>query len=574
MLTVEKKSVLSLYVAFFFSGLAALIYEVVWLKPIVSIYYSTTYVISLVLTAFMLGLGLGSRLSGKFADRLKDPVLFYSLAEILIGAYGLLLLNLFGSLPFFFDILQGISSPFWYYIFQFLTIILLLLVPTTLMGTTFPLIARTLITDQAGKTIGVLYGWNNLGAIAGSLLAGFILVPNLGIKAAVLIAAASNLIAALLPLYFYHKKRLAIILPAAVTILGLLGYFSDYHIERIYRNGIFGLFSRNFVGDKKVLFYEEGLYGNIMVTDEGGGRHIKKLVLNGQGSSSLSLNDLRVSTLLGYLPVLVRPDAKKALLIGFGTGATANILSRHFPTTTVEIDPKVLKTLPYFRMVNEGVLSNYNHRLVINDARHFLYRTRERFDVIVNHPLDPIQSYSSLLFTREFFEIVKSRLREGGIYFQWFPLYNLRTGDIRDFLYTLQTVFPQQVAFGNCRDGEVINFSLVQDGGNISTETIRMSGDTGEIIIIASTSPLTNVEKEIAANFSRLTEWDKRFLGYTSLDSPERINYLYSVLAFPQDFFTTAKFVTDNHPGLEFTVPFNMIRQSAAADGVPTAAEP
>ena len=352
-----------LLLALFLSGMAALIYQVSWIRPITSVLQSTVYVVALILTAFMLGLAFGSFIMRYCIDAVGRPLLLYSIVEFGIAAYGLLLLSLFSLLPSILQTVTAIKTPFLYYFAEFSCIFLLLLVPTTLMGTTFPILAKSYVGSSIGKGIGELYSANNLGAVTGSLLAGFILLPNLGVRYTIIIGALLNLGAGVLTLFHSHQAKLKFFAPLMLAVFVGLSYCGNYSLTSLYNGGACGFYNANNLGDQKFLFYEEGSYGYVTVIGQGLSGAIKRLLLNGQGSSSLRLSDVRTSTLLGYLPILANPSAQTSLIIGFGTGASSSILSRHTKTTTVEIEPKVIKTAGYFAMINAGVF-NDNHEIV------------------------------------------------------------------------------------------------------------------------------------------------------------------------------------------------------------------
>ena len=193
--------------------MAALIYEVTWIRPITAVYTSTVYVVAIILTSFMLGLAIGGKLMGRFTDRIERPLFLYSLLQIGIGLFGLLLLSLFNILPVVFQELMEIHTPLRYHLIQFFSVFFLLLIPTTLMGATFPLISKSYIRKKIGKGIGEIYSVNNLGAIIGSLLAGFILIPALGIRYTIIIAALLNILTAFFILFSYHRKMLPFLIP-------------------------------------------------------------------------------------------------------------------------------------------------------------------------------------------------------------------------------------------------------------------------------------------------------------------------------------------------------------------------
>src|SRR5688500_12746845 len=181
---------------FFLSGASGLILELLWTRMLTLVFGSTTLAVSTVLTAFMGGLGLGSYLAGKVADRVRDPVRAYALAEAAIGAYALAVPWLIGFYPAInqwlwttFGDRYGLLS-----VIRFAASAGLLLAPTTLMGATLPLLARAFVTRQhemaqLGLRLGTLYATNLFGAVAGAFLAGFVLLPLLGVRSTNVVAA-------------------------------------------------------------------------------------------------------------------------------------------------------------------------------------------------------------------------------------------------------------------------------------------------------------------------------------------------------------------------------------------------
>jgi spermidine synthase len=185
---------------FFLSGASGLILEMLWTRMLTLVFGSTTLAVSTVLTAFMGGLGLGSYLAGKFADRLKTPVRAYALAEASIGVYALLV-------PLVVALYPALNRSLWsafgdryalLSVLRFAASAGLLLVPTTLMGATLPILARHFVQHpwelrRVGLRIGTLYSVNLFGAVAGSFFAGFVFLPNLGLRWTNVTAAAFNL---------------------------------------------------------------------------------------------------------------------------------------------------------------------------------------------------------------------------------------------------------------------------------------------------------------------------------------------------------------------------------------------
>ena len=186
-----------LIILFFGSGACALVYQVMWLRLLSLVFGVTVYAASTVLAAFMAGLGLGSFLAGRFAARITRPLAAFGIAEILVGITALLTppllealtgiwISLHGSLP---NSLAAIT------VIRFVVAFLVLIVPTSLMGATLPLVVQSAIArnDRIGGKIGVLYAINTTGAIAGALIAGFYFISDIGVAGSFQIAAATNI---------------------------------------------------------------------------------------------------------------------------------------------------------------------------------------------------------------------------------------------------------------------------------------------------------------------------------------------------------------------------------------------
>ena len=200
-----------LYVLFAASGAAGLIYELIWTRELALVFGGTTFAITTVLVAFMTGLGLGSYLSGRIASRVARPARVYGALEIAIGLYGL-------TVPFLLDLalplyrtLQGASGgdPGILVAARFLVGSAVLIVPTTLMGATLPLLVHFLVRGDVlpGRSVAYLYGINTLGAVLGSALAGFVLIEALGLTRANQSAAGLNLTVGLLALLFLGRRK-------------------------------------------------------------------------------------------------------------------------------------------------------------------------------------------------------------------------------------------------------------------------------------------------------------------------------------------------------------------------------
>ena len=191
-----------LSILFFFSGACALVYQVMWLRLLALVFGVTVYAASTVLASFMGGLAIGSYASGRFAGRLRSPLRVFGFVEIGVGVSALATPLVLEAVKNVWIILQPSlpSSLLFLTIGRFLGAVAVLIVPTTLMGATLPIVMRSaLVTDTAiGSRIGLLYAINTAGAIVGALTAGFYFVPELGVSRSFQIAALTNTVIGLI----------------------------------------------------------------------------------------------------------------------------------------------------------------------------------------------------------------------------------------------------------------------------------------------------------------------------------------------------------------------------------------
>jgi spermidine synthase len=183
---------------FFLSGACGLVYEITWMRLFRLAMGNTVFTSATVLTTFMAGLALGSFLASRLADRLAHPLRLYAVLEILIGLCGLALPGLFAAVEPLYARLYGYlgNAPFLLGLGRFSISAALLVLPTTLMGATLPLLGRFLSRQRAtlGRDLGRLYAFNTLGAALGAAGTGFALVPGLGVQATLIGAALTNLL--------------------------------------------------------------------------------------------------------------------------------------------------------------------------------------------------------------------------------------------------------------------------------------------------------------------------------------------------------------------------------------------
>jgi spermidine synthase len=195
----------------FFSGVSAIIYQIIWIREFTLLFGVHVLSVSTVLASFMAGLSIGSYLGGKIADGKIHPLLFFSVIEAGIGAYALLFPYLFNTLISFYSSVSNAFGPSTWslQLFRFASSFVLLLIPTSLMGATLPVLSKFYVKKlrHLGNRFSLLYGANNLGALTGGFLAGFVLIIAFGLRITLYMAAAVNMINATAGLLFFAIKK-------------------------------------------------------------------------------------------------------------------------------------------------------------------------------------------------------------------------------------------------------------------------------------------------------------------------------------------------------------------------------
>ncbi len=459
--------------AFAVSGLCAMIYEVAWSRVLTLILGNSVYAFSIMLMAFLLGIALGAGAGTRFGQRFSSLPPLASLVGCLLGvgwaAWGTTWT--FSQMPYWYVALYGfIGGHDTLIYFVMLALAVGVMAPATVfMGAVMPLAAGVVVKEpgRVGRAVGNLYAWNTLGSIAGALLAGFILVPRLGIQETVRLAIGVNLLAALALAVLGGKRLLAwggglaLLGGLLVTTLfprwdpllmsaGMYKYvddLSEYSREAVRNHAL---------SDFEVLYYREGVTTVVIVGKSRGSGNLW-LANNGKVDASTSA-DMPTQVLLGHLPFHFAPRMDRTLLIGLASGITAgSILSEPVGHLDIlEIEPAIIEATRYFEEWNNRPLADPRVKVVANDARNHLFLTEEPYDVIISEPSNPWISGVSNLFTEEFFTLGRDRLREDGVFCQWIQLYGMGTEDMKMLLRTFRSVFPHAWVYSTVEAGDLV----------------------------------------------------------------------------------------------------------------------
>ncbi len=432
------------------SGAAGMSYQIVWVRSLVLVIGSSTYAFSAILVTFLAGIALGSFLFGRF--RHAEGARLFAVLQIGIALCAFLLVPLFDRLPgLFIALFKGFGGSFGtVQAIQFLVVFAVVLLPTTLMGMTFPCLAALLArrVDRFGGDIGMLYAYNTLGAIAGSVATGFFLVPRIGAHAALALAIGGNALlgAAVLLRRTSARARVPAVVVAVFAVLLLLSPRWD---RKLMSSGVFTLRKMPpsmdaLVGSrvKELLFFREGISSTVSVVRNDTGE--TALLINGKADAS-SASDMETQVNLANVPMLLHPSPQRVAVVGLGSGVTAGIAALYPETARidiVEIEPAVVEASRLFAAENRGILADPRVRVRIDDGRSYFQGTRDVFDVVISEPSNPWMAGIANLFSGEFFEAVRARLAPGGIYCQWLQGYSIAPAELKMIARTFQDVFP------------------------------------------------------------------------------------------------------------------------------------
>jgi spermidine synthase len=454
--------------------MTALSAEVIWTRILSLLFGATTYTFSLILAAFLLGLGIGSSVGSALARNLTRPRVAFAWCQLLLCAaiaWGAHVLT--QSLPYW-PINPSISTDPWFTMqLDFVRCLWAVLPAAMLWGASFPLALASVASagDDPGRLVGGLYAANTVGAIVGALAASLLLVAWIGSQHAQQVLIVISMVAGLLVLEpvggAAEAKGLRSQIPGMILVgvsiaLGALLIRSVHEVPGLLI--AYGRYAATRVSQASEIIYSgEGMMASVAVSRLSNG------VLNyhnaGKVQASSEPQDMRLQRMLGHLTTLLPAQPKTMMVIGFGAGATAGAVSvepRLESETIAEIEPLVPKVVStYFSEHNFDVARNPKVHIHIDDARHYLQTTNQKFDGITSDPLDPWVKGAAMLYTREFFEEVKTHLNPGGVVTLFVQLYESSPEAVKSELATFFEAFPNGVVFGNTTNGEGYDTVLV-----------------------------------------------------------------------------------------------------------------
>jgi spermidine synthase len=475
----------SVYVVIALSGMTALAAEVIWTRLLSLLFGGTTYTFSLILAVFLFGLGIGSSIGSAVAPRLASPRAALGWCQLLLCAcMAWTAYTLAQSLPYWPLNPSATANPWINLQVDGVRALFAVLPAAILWGASFPLALASVAArgQDPARLVGGVYAANTIGAIVGSLGASLFLVAWIGTQHAqqvlMVIAAIAGSLLLIGPATGIAEDKVGkswwptVSACAAILAVALLVRSVQPIPAVLVAYGRYASMRAN--DSAQYVYVGEGMTASVAVSRLSDG------VLNyhnaGKVQASSEPQDMRLQRMLGHLTTLIPAHAARVVVIGCGAGVTAGAVSVD-PAVThetiAEIEPLVPRVVStYFGEHNFNVVKNPKVEVRIDDARHYILTSKEKFDAVTSDPLDPWVKGAAMLYTREFFEAVKGHLNPGGVVTLFVQLYESNTAAVKSEIGTFFEAFPNGVVWGNTNNGQ--GYDLVLMG---QVDPIRINVD-------------------------------------------------------------------------------------------------
>ena len=544
---VRAKRVGWVYLAIGISGLAALGAEVVWTRLLSLLLGGTVYTFSIILAVFLGGLWFGSSAGAFIARRVVQPVLALAACQVLLVlSIGWTTYALARSLPYW-PVDPWLSlNPVFNFQLDVVRCIFAIFPATLLWGASFPLALAAAAEpgEDPAQLSGEVYAANTAGSVLGALVFSLFLIPTIGTRSSeqVLIGlAAAGATAAAVAAMAQRKLWNGAVVTVFVAIVISAPVIASVHdvpwemiaYGRRIAPTIRGADLYPPPNPTKILFRGEGINSSVVIADTGG---LKQFYVSGKAEASSAPADMRLERMMGHIPALLHPDPRSVLTVGFGAGVTAGSFVPYPDVQDLvicELEPLIPPASnQFFGPENNSVMHDTRTKIVYDDARHFIFTTKQKFDVITTDPIHPWVKGTSTLYSKEYYELVKSHLNPGGVVAQWLPIYDSDPDTVKSELATFFEVFPSGTVWSNYTQKEG-GYDLVLIGGGaaaINVDSIQQRLDRPEYSkVLASISEVGfHSASEILSSYAgRASDLRSYFAGASINDDMNlRLQYL------------------------------------------------
>lgn len=470
-----------------FSGAVSFTYEVLWTRMLSHIVGSSIYAFGVMVSSFLAGIAAGGAFGAWLASSRTRAVNAWVVAQLVATAWGLIaFLLLDRAIPQQTGLYANAALAF-----------LLLLPLTFAIGTTYPLAVRILAerTEDAAPASARVYAWNTVGAIGGALAAGFYLIPALRYEGTVQVAIVASAVLALLALLLLARRPLWAIGAVAAPALAVLLLFRPAVPEKLLLTSPLAI-----PNSGEILHYDVGRSASVVVLRQDGGLALRtnglpEALMDSSGMTARFSGEFWMSS----LAVITRPEISDMLVVGYGGGV---VLEGVPPSVrrvdVIELEPKVIAANAATRGQRKfDPLSDPRVNVITNDARGSLTLTDKRYDAIVSQPSHPWTAGASHLYTREFMQLARARLEDGGVFVQWMNVAFVDEPLLRSLTATLIDVFgavriyrpdPATLVFVASTGSLAPEPRLLRTGAPLSltpTHYGRLGINTAEDIVVA-----------------------------------------------------------------------------------------
>src|ERR1041385_1196003 len=461
-----------LLVSIALSGAAAMVYENAWTHALTLVIGGSVYSFTTMLLTFLVGLAAGGYLYARLFGPQPVSITAFGVIELSVGITAMATIPMFERLPLvFLRLYESFGDTFALFLcIQVALAFAVMFIPALLLGMTFPLVVSLFTQSiyRIGSSVGTTYASNTLGAIVGAFIGGFVLLPLTGIQHSIVIGALLNLAVggALLigDVRPGRSLRLAVggAIAAAVVVFGLRFTYWDPVVmtsgvtvyAKRYKAIPADSLRREEMHRDRLLYYREGLTATISVHET---RYKTYRYFKTNGKVDGSYGDALTMLMTGYLPMLLKPDARNAAVIGLGTGMTVKAVGT-FPVKNIEvleIEPAMAEAAAYFGEKNGNILNDPRVRLVPSDGRNYLMAVPRKYDLIISEPSNPWIAGIASLFTRDFYSTARQKLTPDGVFAQWLQNYSMSPDDFRMVLRTFAEAFPH-VSVWNLQESDFL----------------------------------------------------------------------------------------------------------------------
>jgi len=450
------------------SGFVAMLYEVAWTRLLGLALGSSTHAFAVMLTTFITGITLGSGLVVRW--RFKSTLTAFGWAELALAATLTVSLFFYEYLPYLFIRAASVLArtpdgyPF-YTLVQTGVCFLVMLVPTTCLGMTIPLVSRIATSElsKTGRSIGRVFAVNTLGTVLGAGLTGLALMPLLGLPRTFAFGIALNFAIALKVVgrgaWADRRGFGPALAGGGVLFILLCGFLFGERWVRSFHAELWRMpnpprtweaFNR-VAKIPQIKYHRDGASGTVVVFGipepaRDGRPATENLVLKVNGKSDAGTKgDVPTQLLSGHIPMLLRPESQEVLVVGIGSGMTIGAVNQHDSLRhmdVVEISPEVVDGARLFHDFSHKALDDSRVKVWVEDAKTFLQLGTNRYDIIISEPSNPWMAGVANVFSREYYEACRKRLKPGGLMVQWIQLYESNNELFDMVLSTFGTSFP------------------------------------------------------------------------------------------------------------------------------------